>query len=109
MTDHEQGAVERYMANRRESHVDLGTVPCGICGERVRIGMNGVWSEYHDCKPVPLARLQQAERERDKARAQLEQATALLRDVRHGPGWLFLDENTRRGIEAALSEIGGGK
>ena len=55
MTDHEQGAVERYMANRRESHVDLGTVPCGICGERVRIGMNGVWSAFPAAEAITLA------------------------------------------------------
>ena len=73
--------------------------PCHICGEKVLWQTNGIgWHriQYHDCKPVPLARLQQAERERDEARimvqhnleaaqraeAQLAQATALLREAR---------------------------
>lgn len=72
--------------------------PCHICGEKVLWQTNGIgWHriQYHDCKPVPLARLQQAERERDEARimvqhnleaaqraeAQLAQATALLREA----------------------------
>ena len=58
--------------------VDFGTRPCGICGERVRVTLSGAWREYHDCKPVPLARLQQAERERDEARAEVAR-------LRHDP------------------------
>lgn len=82
--------------------VDFGTRPCGICGERVRVTLSGAWREYHDCKPVPGARLEQAERERDEAqqkekwlrgvcdelaaesiqrKERLEQAVALLREA----------------------------
>ena len=53
--------------------------PCHICGEKVLWQTNGIgWHriQYHDCKPVPLARLQHAERERDKARELLAQREA---------------------------------
>lgn len=47
-----------------------------------------------------------AETERaDKATAERDRLAGLLRDVRHGPGWLFIDVNTRKCIEAALAEV----
>lgn len=64
---------------------------CYICGEPVLWQTNGIgWHpiQYHDCKPVPGARLEQAERERDELRAEVErlrefenEMTALWKNV----------------------------
>lgn len=54
---------------------------CYICGDEVLWQTNGIgWHpiQYHDCKPVPGARLEQAERERDEARAEVAR-------LRHDP------------------------
>lgn len=52
---------------------------CHICGDEVLWQTNGIgWHpiQYHDCKPVPRARLEQAERERDEARAERDSLRA---------------------------------
>lgn len=38
-----------------------------------------------------------------KAAAERDRLAGLLRDVRHGPGWLFIDVNTRKCIDAFLA------
>lgn len=47
---------------------------CYICGDEVLWQTCGIgWHpiQYHDCKPVPGARLEQVKRERDEARAEI--------------------------------------
>lgn len=59
--------------------------PCYICGEKVlwrNLGLGWVQIQYHDCKPVPRAKLEQAERERDEARERIGQAVALMKHAR---------------------------
>ena len=57
-------------ANDELGRWDDGKTKCYICGEEVlwrNIGLGWHPIQYHDCKPVPGARLEQAERERDEA------------------------------------------
>lgn len=104
--------------------VDFDTLPCGICGERVRVGMNS--RQYHDCKPVPGAKLDKAladlaaertvhvntgarcaalEHTLAAARAKCDALKALLRESVACFNGLYLEQQRmRERIDAALGE-----
>lgn len=81
---------------------------CYICGEPVLWQTNGIgWHpiQYHDCKPVPGARLEQAERERDELRAEVERLKK-ERDDEMGKAGEWIDLRTHRErIAAAVARI----
>lgn len=82
--------------------------PCYICGENVlwrNIGLGWVPIQYHDCKPVPRAKLEQAERERDEARAEVERLKKGLDDEMGKAGeWIDIRTHRER-VAAAVARI----
>lgn len=122
---HAQGSwAQEYAVRPEAARAILDAIRCGEVPTIYHISQIPGVREFAASRAKEKARADKAEKRADEMKADGERAVldernktamaaaerdrlaGLLLNVRHGPGWVFIDENTKNVISAALAEVG---